>query len=189
VLGRAVAARGVVTAAPARVVDGDTVVRRFTVVDAPAVAAALAHYLEYLQAWMPWARPEVADEAFQHDRMLAAAARYDDDAADWEFAVCNGAGELVGACGILVRDGRPRVWYWVAHDEAGHGHATRAARLVGEVWRAHRHEPVLEIRCDPANTASAAIPPRLGYRLERVDDTPPETPCETGRTMVWALDR
>jgi RimJ/RimL family protein N-acetyltransferase len=178
-----------VSAAPERVDDDGTHLRRFTVDDAPAVAALLADNLDHLAPWMPWARPEIANDAFQRDRMTVAVARYDDEHADWEFAICNATGPLVGACGILARDGGHRMWYWVAREAAGRGHATRAARLLDAIWRDHRHEPRLEIRCDVANEASAAIPRRLGYRLDRVDDVEPETASETGRMMVWVVDR
>ena len=57
------------------------------------------------------------------------------------------------------------------------------------MWREHRREPRIEIWCDEANHASAAIPRRLGYHLDRVADATPTTPSETGRMMVWVLDR
>jgi RimJ/RimL family protein N-acetyltransferase len=176
-------------AAPERRDDGGTVLRRWTVEDAPAVAHALRDNLAYLSAWMPWAKPEIADEDFQRERMAAAATRYSDDTADWEFAICTAAGALVGACGILERGGNPRVWYWVARAQAGNGHATRAARMLTGIWQDCRAERRLEIWCDEANLASVAIPARLGYRLDRVVEVEPETHTETGRMMVWVLDR
>ncbi len=42
---------------------------------------------------------------------------------------------------------------------------------------------------DAATIASAAIPQRLGYRLEALLEGSPETPGETGRTMVWVMTR
>jgi RimJ/RimL family protein N-acetyltransferase len=42
-----------------------------------------------------------------------------------------------------------------------------------------------EIHCDEANQASAAIPRKLGYRLDRIDPHEPEAPGERGRRMVW----
>ena len=45
-----------------------------------------------------------------------------------------------------------------------------------------------EIHCDEANQASAAIPRKLGYRLDRIDPHQPEAPGERGRRMVWVTE-
>jgi RimJ/RimL family protein N-acetyltransferase len=45
----------------------------------------------------------------------------------------------------------------------------------------------LEIRCDEANVASAAVPARLGYRLCDTVSVPVTAPSETGRWQVWRL--
>jgi RimJ/RimL family protein N-acetyltransferase len=97
---------------------------------------------------------------------------------------------MIGSCGIVVRtDGRREIGYWVHVDHEGHGHASRAARLLTQLWREQRDEARIEVRCDEANAKSAAIPNKLGYTLEAVVDDPAETPGETGRTMVWVLTR
>jgi RimJ/RimL family protein N-acetyltransferase len=43
----------------------------------------------------------------------------------------------------------------------------------------------VEIHCDEANTRSAAVARRLGYRLDRVEPRPVRAPAESGRGMVW----
>ncbi|MCU1427691.1 MAG: hypothetical protein JWL83_1691, partial [Actinomycetia bacterium] len=78
---------------------------------------------------------------------------------------------------------------WVCVDHVRRGHATRAAGALTRLWRDERSEARIEIRCDEANAASAAIPMKLGYDLERIVDGEPEARAETGRTMVWALRR
>ena len=167
---------------------GPTIVRRWTLDDSATAAALLARNLDHLAPWMPWARPEVADATFQRERLTRVRTQYDDDRADWDFAVETG-GAVIGAVGLLVRDGCPRVWYWIDRDRVGEGHAARAAQLATDTWRECRPEPRLEIRCDEGNPASAAIPRRLGYRLERVATVEPETTSETGRMMIWVVDR
>ena len=47
----------------------------------------------------------------------------------------------------------------------------------------------IEIRCDPANVASAGVARKLGYRLDRTEDSPIEAAAQTGRQQVWVLGR
>jgi RimJ/RimL family protein N-acetyltransferase len=178
--------------------DGPTTLRRISPADASAIASAVRESLDHLAAWMPWAGAASATESFQRERLGPVATAYDDDAATWEFAICErgttaeGAETetLVGLCGIAVRDdGRREIGYWVHVDHTRRGHATRAAAMLTHIWRERRTEPRIEIRCDAANRASAAIPKQLGYRLEDIIDVEPEARSETGKLMVWALDR
>ena len=42
--------------------------------------------------------------------------------------------------------------------------------------------------CDQADTRSAAIPERLGFRLDRVEPDEIAAPNELGLSMVWVYD-
>jgi RimJ/RimL family protein N-acetyltransferase len=176
--------------APAAMRDDATLLRRFTVDDAAAVAAAVRESMEHLAAWLPWADDASATIAFQRQRLQETVRGYRDDHGSWEYAICTLDGTVVGSCGIIVRDdGRREIGYWVHANHVGGGHATRAARLLTDLWRDVRDEPRVEIRCDEANAASASIPRKLGYELEAVVDEPAEAKSESGRTMVWVLNR
>jgi RimJ/RimL family protein N-acetyltransferase len=176
--------------APERLVDGDTQVRRFTVDDAATVANAVRESMDHLADWLPWANETSTQLSFQRQRLGDAVRLYDDPRGSWEYAICDADGGVIGSCGIVVRsDGRREIGYWVNVDHVGRGHGTRAARMLTAVWREHRDEPRIEIRCDEANARSAAIPKQLGYTLEAVIEGPSETRRETGRTLVWALTR
>jgi RimJ/RimL family protein N-acetyltransferase len=176
--------------APHELRDGGTQLRRFTVDDAEAMAAAVRESMAHLARWLPWANDDTASVETQRQRMRDSVAVYDDPDATWDYAVCDAAGTMIGSASILARDdGHREIGYWVHAAYVGRGHATRAARLLTKIWREHRHEPRIEIWCDEANVASAAIPRRLGYRLDRIADASPTTPGETGRMMVWVIDR
>jgi RimJ/RimL family protein N-acetyltransferase len=43
----------------------------------------------------------------------------------------------------------------------------------------------VEIHCDEANVRSAAVPRRLGYRLDRIEDDRVSAPGDLGRSMIW----
>ncbi len=47
----------------------------------------------------------------------------------------------------------------------------------------------IEIHTDEANAISASIPRSLGYRLDRVDELPPEAPAHSGRLQIWVMER
>jgi RimJ/RimL family protein N-acetyltransferase len=176
--------------APEELHDGSTRLRRFTVADAAVVAAAVRESLEHLAAWMPWADDRSATIAFQRERLRETERGYDDPRGSWEYAICADDGTFVGSCGLVVRDdGRREIGYWVHVDHVRRGHAGRAAALLTRVWREQRDEPRVEIRCDEANTASAAIARRLGYTLDAVVDDEPATSGESGRTMIWSQTR
>jgi RimJ/RimL family protein N-acetyltransferase len=51
---------------------------------------------------------------------------------------------------------------------------------------AHDGIETVYIRCDERNTRSAAVPRRLGYKLERTLSRAPEAPGESGQLMIWS---
>jgi RimJ/RimL family protein N-acetyltransferase len=97
---------------------------------------------------------------------------------------------VLGACGLHRRigPGGIEIGYWVHAGHGGRGVGTAAAALATEAARALPDVDRVEIHCDETNARSAAIPRRLGYRLERVVDKDPQAPGETGREMNWVLD-
>jgi RimJ/RimL family protein N-acetyltransferase len=175
-------------APPERVELGDVVLRRLVVADAKAVATAVAENLEHLRPWMPWANAESSDERFQRRRITEADAQWA-RGADFGYGLftCDDDRRLLGAFGLTARRGPKtlEIGYWLRSDATGRGLATRAvASLTGIAVEQPGIERVL-IYCDEANDASAAIPRRLGYRLDRVVAVPPEATAETGRQLEW----
>ena len=158
--------------------------RRWQMDDAPALLAAIESSLPELRPFMPWAMetPTLETvEAFLHSLspgQFMGFGLFEDD----------GHGELVGGFGLHDRRGPGilEIGYWVRSDRTGRGYATATARALTEVALAafplvHR----IEIRCDPANLASRAVPAKLGYLLDRTEDAPVEAAGQTGRQEVW----
>ena len=172
------------------------VVRAWTCDDAAARKAAIDANLDRLRPWFPWtaADPRPLEE---HGRVLDgqiadfAAGRW------WSYAVWRpcadgGPAALVGALGVYRArqdSARPSVRelsYWLTREAAGQGIATEAVGTLADAVLAEPGVLALEIRVDPANVASARVPPRLGFTLrERVvgDRVGPEgQPLDT---LVW----
>jgi RimJ/RimL family protein N-acetyltransferase len=79
--------------------------------------------------------------------------------------------------------------YWVHIDFTRQGHATACARALTQAALALSDVVRVEIHTDEANAISAAIPRRLSYRLDRVDELPPELPAHSGRQQIWVMER
>ncbi len=98
--------------------------------------------------------------------------------------------DFLGAFGLHRRIGPDGIemGYWIHADRAGRGYGTAAARALTRVALALPGVARVEIHCDAANVASAAIPRRLGYRLSHTEKRTPQAPGETGQLMIWVLE-
>jgi RimJ/RimL family protein N-acetyltransferase len=156
----------------------------------PGLSAAVAASFPELHLWMPWAATPPSDDD------LRAALRtgewaFDEDA-DWAYVLVEVAsGEIVGAAGLHRRVG-PRaleIGYWVRSDRAGRGYATAAAGALAEAAAANVPDlDRVEIHMDEANLASAAVPRKLGFRLDRREPRDVQTPGHTGVGLVWVRE-
>jgi RimJ/RimL family protein N-acetyltransferase len=176
---------------PERVDLGDVVVRRLTVADAAAIATAVRENLEHLRPWMPWANPESADERFQRRRLVEADGQWA-RGADFGYGLFAATGDderLLGAFGLTARRGARtlEIGYWLRADATRRGLATRAVEALTDIAVNQPDVERVLVYCDEANHASAAVPRRLGYRLERVVSVPPEATAETGRQLEFVL--
>jgi RimJ/RimL family protein N-acetyltransferase len=176
------------TARPPERIGGEGIVlRRPRPEDGDALAEAIAASLEHLRPWMAWAD----DAATTPERRAAYLERVEqgwESGSDFAFLVLDpDERAVVGAAGLHRRIG-PRaieIGYWVHVDHLGRGVATAVARALTDAALALPDVDRVEIHCDEANVRSAAIPRRLGYRLDRVEDDEVRAPAETGRSMIW----
>ncbi len=166
---------------------GGVSLRRRALADADPMNAAVVANLAHLQPWMPWAAeaptPELSRELAQ------AGVTAWDQGTDFMYLVGldDQPGSVVGAFGLHGRigPGALEIGYWVAADHTRRGIATAAAAELTEVALALPGITRVEIHCDESNQPSAAVPQRLGYRLDRIDDCTPTAPAETGRKLIW----
>jgi RimJ/RimL family protein N-acetyltransferase len=159
--------------------------RRARVEDADDIAAAVASSLDELRLWMPWADASAADPDAQRRRLMEGV-RHWEDGSEFDYVVV-AESRVIGAMGLHARigDGALELGYWLRTDSTGQGIATESARALTSAALALPTIGRVEIHCDAANHRSAAIPRRLGYRLDRVEDDDITAPGESGRSMVW----
>jgi RimJ/RimL family protein N-acetyltransferase len=176
---------------PEEVTSSSLLIRRVRTADAPAIAAAVQVSLEHLRPWMPWASREAADSRAQLARVAEADELWESGTGFIYSVLLAGSGTLVGEIGLhrRPRDGGIEIGYWIDVRHSGRGLGTEAAGALTPVALALPGATRAEIHCDDANQASAAIPRKLGYRLDRIDDHEPEAPGERGRRMIWVMDR
>lgn len=145
-----------------------------------AIEASRAH----LRPWMPWADQSRADTLTFLERAA------DDWATGRSFGyviVDADDGSVLGGTGLHDRSGPDalEIGYWRRADAGGRGLVTAAGRALTDAALALPMIKQVEIHCDEANTASAAIPRRLGYELDRIETKPITAPGEHGRAMIW----
>lgn len=172
-------------------IDDRTILRWLTADDAAAVAGAVGASLEHLKPWMPWADAQSADVGFQRGRLRSQAGQRE-RGEEWQYGLFAAAGEtLLGTFGLMTRrgPGTLEIGYWLHVDAGNRGHATSAVRALTAAGRRLDGVERMLVVCDEANVRSAAIPRRLGYTLDRVEERSPEAPGESGRMQIWSLDR
>lgn len=184
---------------PERLAAGPLVLRRVEADDAPVVAAAVGASLAHLRPWMAWATPEAADVRTQLLRVAEADELWETGAGFIYVMIARNSmpdgppgpdGEFVGTIGMHRRaaDDAVEIGYWIASAKTRRGYATAAARALTPVALELSRTRRVEIHCDEANSASAGVPRKLGYRLDRVEAHEREAPGERGRRMIWVWD-
>jgi RimJ/RimL family protein N-acetyltransferase len=174
---------------PETVDAGVVVLRRWTTADIPAEVAAINASLDHLRPWMPWAAAPATEQSVGEFIGNAIAAW--DNGTAFDFAIRDrDSDEIVGGCGLMARRGPGvlEIGYWVAAHRAGRGVGTAVAQALTAVARTVEGCERVEIHCDETNLASAAIPRRLGYTLDRTEQREPTAAGESDQGQVWVLD-
>jgi RimJ/RimL family protein N-acetyltransferase len=158
--------------------------------DAGQLADAVSASLDHLRRWLTWATEEAADVQAQRKRCREAEAHWA-DGSEYPYLLRRGQSEqVIGGFDLWrIGPGAVELGYWVHVDFLRRGYATACARALTQAGLALSDVARVEIRTDEANAISAAIPRRLGYRLDRVDELPPEAPAHSGRQQIWVMER
>lgn len=136
--------------------------------DAPLLKDALDSSLDHLRPWMPWAReePKPLDEKVELLRRFRGMFDLEQDFVYGLFARDGSA--VVGGAGLHTRvgEGALEIGYWLRASEAGRGLARETAAALTLVALRVCGVDRVEIRVDPANERSLAIPRALGFTEE-----------------------
>jgi RimJ/RimL family protein N-acetyltransferase len=153
---------------PYRIVTERLVVRCWDPVDAPLLKAAIDESLDELRPWMPWAAEEPQPLEAKVKLLRTFRGRFDLGEEFVYGIFSRDEAAVVGGTGLHRRseDDSFEIGYWVRTSHAGRGFATEASaaltRVAFELCGVER----VDIRVDPANAASAAVPRKLGFAEE-----------------------
>jgi len=169
---------------------GRLLMRCWSPADARILRACLDDNDRHLRPWIPFMKDEPRSLEQTAEWLRSIRASFD-LRQNYRYAVFDAAGEtLLGENMLLGRvgPGAFEIGYWTDRHAVGQGFASETTcaliRVAFEIERADR----IEIKCDPENAASAAIPARLGFTLDatlprRATDSE-GNPCDL---MVWSL--
>jgi RimJ/RimL family protein N-acetyltransferase len=179
-------------ALPAELSTQRLVLRRWRKSDAPALKTVLDGNLEHLRAWLPWAMAEPSPVEVLEERLNLFALQFD-VGEQWLFAIWSRSAEdLLGGAGLHPRigEGGLEMGYWLRADATRQGLMTEAAEALTRLALQQPGIDRVQIRCDPENVASAAVPRRLGYRhLRTIPQATIKPSGEPRDSMVWELTR
>jgi len=176
---------------PDVLLGGPVELHRLTSAYTIALVDAISESLPDLGQWFPWAQtdPNVEDQR----QRSAEADRKFGTGEDFVFVLIQGeTRQLVGSLRLdpLVGVGTAGNGYWVRSNQHRRGYASAAVRAASSA--AFKYLPainLLEIQMDQANEASAGVPRKLGYVLDREIERERLAPKHTGRGFVWVMAR
>ena len=170
---------------------GPVELRRWRTSQATTLTDAVASSLPELRPWMPWAQEPPSVPAMV-EVLSSGDSNFDADK-EWQFVLAEpGSPRILGATGLHRRGpvDTVEIGYWIRTESTGMGLATFASSAL--TTAAFTYLPditTVEIRMDSLNLRSAAVPPKLGFRLHGEVDQPVDAPGQSGRRLVWKMAR
>jgi RimJ/RimL family protein N-acetyltransferase len=175
---------------PYRIQSDRLIIRCYSPSDAPLLKRSVDESLEQLKLWMPWASHEPTSLAAKVQRLRLMRSQFDLDQ-DYAMGAFNlTESVLIGSTGLHKRAevGSLEIGYWVHSAYQNQGFATEMTQTLAQLAFEYHGIQRLEIRCDPDNLASAAVPRKLGFEHEATLKQRDKTPAGLIRdTMIWTL--
>jgi RimJ/RimL family protein N-acetyltransferase len=157
-----------VTDPPYRIVSERMVIRCWDPRDAALLKEAIDSSLDHLRPWMEWAHSE--PQSLQDKAALLRRFRGRFDLGrDFVYGILDpDEREVVGGSGLHARGGEEalEIGYWIRASRVGNGLATEVTAALTRVAFELCGVDRVDVRVDPANAASLAVPRKLGFLEE-----------------------
>lgn len=172
-------------APPERIDLGDVLLRRWRPEDLGPRRDAMLSSLEHLSTWMDGITQLTTVEGQRAYSRIAS--DWPSAEGDYRYGIFDPNGAVLGGINLhdRVGPGAVELGYWCHVAHSGRGIITRAAAALTAIALDLPGIDRVEVHCDAANTRSAAVPQRLGYRLDRVQPREKCAPAESGEEMCW----
>lgn len=175
---------------PYRVETERLVLRCWQPEDARLLKEAIDSSLDHLRPWMPWIAYEPQSVETKADRLRVFRGEFDLDR-DYVFGIFSRDERLaVGSSGLHTKSdsGALEIGYWIRASHVGRGLATETtSALVKVAFEVAKVERV-EIHCRMDNTASAAVPRKLGFTHEATRrETSRDAEGGLHDSMIWTI--
>ncbi len=153
---------------PYRILTERLVLRCWEPRDAPLLKEAVDSSIDHLLPWMPWAahEPQSLEEKVSLLRQFRGKF---DLGQDFTYGIFGrDETEALGGTGLHTRIGDDafEIGYWIRASRAREGLGTESTAALTRVAFELTDVDRVEIRCEPENERSRAIPRKLGYREE-----------------------
>jgi RimJ/RimL family protein N-acetyltransferase len=173
---------------PERIEGDGVLLRRWMESDAEALARAVEESLDHLRPWMDFVAQEPQSLEERRARLR-----------DWQREWLAGGSvvlgvfvgdEVAGGCGLHRRLGPSalEIGYWIHPSFTNQGLATQVVGLLTGAALSLPGITHVEIHVDKANSASLAVPRRLGFRFLGEHPDAPSAPAEVGIECVWRME-
>jgi RimJ/RimL family protein N-acetyltransferase len=178
---------------PYRIETERLVLRCWEPRDAPLAKDAVDSSLEHLRPWMPWANADPQPLA-ENVALLRQFRGWFDLGQDFVYGVFTAdESQAVGGSGLHTRVGDDafEIGYWIRASRIGEGLATEVTAALTHVAFEACGVDRVEIRVDPENERSLAVPRKLGFAEEGTlrRRLPPMGDGEPRDVVVFALFR
>jgi len=176
---------------PYRIETERLVVRCWEPRDAPLLKDAVDSSLDHLRPWMPWAHEDPQPLEAKVELLRGFRGRFD-LGQDFVYGILSpDESEAIGGTGLHTRrgEGTLEIGYWIRASRVGQGFATEATAALTRVGFELCDVGRIELRVDPANEASLAIPRKLGFVEEGTMRGVLEGTPSGGDAVVFALLR
>lgn len=174
---------------PYRIHTERLVIRCWQPTDAHLLSVAIAESLDHLHPWTPWSHQEPRTLEQRVEWLRFVRGQYDLGQAFTMGILNRDETQVLGGTGFHgVTQDALEIGYWIHAHHINQGLATESTAALTKVAFEILGVNRVEIRCDPDNVKSAAVPKKLGFTHEAtLRQRAKDAQGKFRDSMIWSL--